>query len=72
MYSEYRGNKLQVLTKPVVTYKLIEVRSYNFRHCITMNKGTNDWVSFSFTHPSSLHLKAKFMKKNRLRTIVST
>ena len=31
----------------------------------------DDWVSFSFTYPSSLHLKAKFMKKNRLRMIVS-
>jgi len=37
-----------------------------------MNKGMDYWVSFSFTHPSSLHLKTKFMKKNQLRTIVST
>ena len=29
------------------------------------------WVRFSFGHPSSLHLKAKFMKKNRSHTIVS-
>jgi len=29
LYSRSRGNKLQVLTKTVVTYKQIEVRSYN-------------------------------------------
>ena len=29
----YRGNKLQVLTKTFVTYKKVEVRSYNFCHC---------------------------------------
>jgi len=42
-----------------------------FAIVLTMNKGMDYWVSFSFTHPS-LHLKAKFMKKNWSRTIVST
>ena len=32
MYSKYRENKLQALTKTVVTYQRIDVRSYNFRH----------------------------------------
>ena len=69
LYSEYRGNKLQAHTKMVVTYKPIEAV---FAIVLTINKGMDYWVSFSFTHPSSLHLKAKFMKKNRSRTIVST
>ena len=30
------------------------------------------WVSFFFSHPSSPYLKVKFMKKHRLRTIIST
>jgi len=29
-----------------------------------MNRGMDHWVSISFTHPPSLHLKAKFVKKN--------
>jgi len=37
-----------------------------------MNRGMDYCVSFSFTHPSSLHLEVKFMKKNQLCTIVST
>ena len=37
-----------------------------------MNRGINYWVSFSFTHPSSLHTKVKFVKKNRSRKIAST
>jgi len=32
LYSEYKGNKLQALTKTVVVYQPIEVQSYNF-HC---------------------------------------
>ena len=32
MYSKYRENKLQALTKTVVTYQRIDVRSYNFCH----------------------------------------
>ena len=30
--SKYRENKLQALTKMVVTYQRIEVQSYNFHH----------------------------------------
>jgi len=37
-----------------------------------MNRGIDCWVSFSFTHPPSLHLQAKFMKKNQSHMIVST
>ena len=43
-----------------------------FAILLTMKKAMDYWVSFSFTHLSSLHLKAKFMKKNWSRTIVST
>ena len=39
LYCEYRGNKLQVLTKMVVTYKQIEVQIYNFCHCICHEQG---------------------------------
>ena len=37
-----------------------------------MDKWIDYWVSFSFTHPSSLPLKAKFMKKSWLHAIVLT
>jgi len=39
LYSEYRGNNLQVLTKTVVTYQPIEVRSYSFCHCTHHEQG---------------------------------
>ena len=38
-YSEYRENKLQTLTKTVVTCKQIEVWSYNFCHCARHEQG---------------------------------
>ena len=34
VYSKYRENKLQALTKTVVSYQRIEVRNYNFHHRI--------------------------------------
>jgi len=37
-----------------------------------MNKRMDHCVSFSFTHASLLHLKAKFIKKNWSHTLVST
>jgi len=43
-----------------------------FAIVLTMNRGMDYWVSFSFTHPSLLHLKVKFMKKNWSCTIIST
>ena len=43
-----------------------------FAIVLAMNKGMDYWVSFCCTHPSSLHLKAKFVKKNRSRMIVLT
>ena len=39
MYSKYRENKLQALTKTVVTYQQIEVQSYNFHHCVRHEQG---------------------------------
>jgi len=39
LYSKYRGNKLQALTKTVVIYEWIEVRSYNFHHCAHHEQG---------------------------------
>jgi len=69
LYSEYRGNNLQALTKMVITYKLIEIRSYNFCHCTHHEQGNrllNKFFLYSFF---SL---VKFMKKNWLLTIVST
>jgi len=38
---------------------------------LTMSRGIDYWLRFSLTRPSLLHLKAKFMKKNQWRTIVS-
>ena len=39
LYSKYRENKLQALTKTVVTYQRIEVRSYNFHHRVRHEQG---------------------------------
>ena len=38
LYSADRGNKLQVLTKTVVTCEQIEVQSYNFCHCTCLEQ----------------------------------
>ena len=51
LYSEYRGNKLQALTKTVVTYKPIEVRSYNFCHC-THHEQENGLLGMFFLYSS--------------------
>ena len=34
LYSKFRENKLQALTKTVVTYQWIEVQSYTFHQCV--------------------------------------
>ena len=39
LYSKYRENKLQALTKMVVTYQQIEVRRYNFHHRFCHEQG---------------------------------
>ena len=39
MYSKYRENKLQALTKTFVTYQQIEVQSYTFHHCVCHEQG---------------------------------
>ena len=52
------------LQKMVITYKQIDVQSYNFRHCTCHEQDNGLMGKFFFTHPSSLHLKANFMKKN--------
>ena len=39
LYSEHRRNKLQALTKTVVAYQQIEVRSYIFCHCTCHAQG---------------------------------
>jgi len=46
-----------------VTYQL-RYGATIFAIVLTMNKGMDYWVILSFIRPSSLHLKAKFMKKN--------
>jgi len=51
LYSEYSGNKLQALTKTVVTSKPIKVRSYNFRHCTQHEQG-NGWLGKFFLYSS--------------------
>ena len=61
LYSKYRENKLQALTKTVVTYR---GRVKLFTIMFAMNRGINYWVSFSFIRPFSLHTKAKILKKN--------
>ena len=72
IYSKYRENKLQAPTKMVVTYQQIEVWSYNFHHRVCHEQGNQLLDNVSLTHPSSLHTKAKFVKKNRSRMIAST
>ena len=64
MYSKYRENKLQALTKTVVTYQQIEVRSYNFHHRVR-----HEWESISgYVFPLITLFTAyknEFVKKNR-------
>jgi len=74
LYSKYRENKLQRLSqKMVVTYKQkLRYRATIFAIALIMNRGMDYWLSFSFTHPSLLHLMVKFMKKNRSCTNVLT
>jgi len=57
LYSEYRESKLQALTKTVVTYKQIEVGSYNSCHCAHHKQGNQllHCISFSFIYPSFLY-----------------
>jgi len=43
-----------------------------FAIVLAMKREMDYLVSYSSTNPSSLHLKAKVMKKNGLFTIVST
>jgi len=65
-------NKLQVLTKEVVTYKPIEVRSYNFRHCTHHEQG-NGWLGEVFLYSSFFTaFEGRIHEKNWSRTIVST
>jgi len=51
LYSKYWRNKLQEFTKMVVTYKQIEVRSYNFHHCAHHEQG-NLLLGKSFLYSS--------------------
>ena len=66
MYSKYRKNILQALTKTVVTYQRIEVHSSNVHHRVRHEHGNQLLGKFSFTHSSSLHTKAKFMNRLQL------
>ena len=47
----------------VITYQRIEIRSYTFHHRVHHEQGINYWVYIFFTCTSSLHTKAKFVKK---------
>ena len=46
LYSKYRENKLQVLTKTDVTYKWSDVQTQNFTIVLTMNLGMDYWESW--------------------------
>ena len=48
---KYRENKLQALTKTVVTYQRIEVRSYNFHHRVHHEQG-NQLLGMVFLYSS--------------------
>jgi len=45
LYSKYRENRLQALTKMDVTYKWRDVQTQNFTIMLTMNLGMDYWVS---------------------------
>ena len=51
LYSKYRGNKLQALTKIVVTYEQIELRSYDFCHC-ARHEQRNELLGKFFSYSS--------------------
>jgi len=55
LYSKHRRNKLQGLTKTIITCEKIEVESYNFCHCACHEQGNRlPAISVSFIYPSSL------------------
>jgi len=60
------------LQKRLLLTNQLRYRATIFAIVLTMNKGMDYWIIFFFIHPSSLHLKMKFMKKNLLRRIMLT
>ena len=48
LYSKYRENKIQALTKMVVTYQRIEVRSYHFYHRVRYEQGNQLVSKFNY------------------------
>ena len=48
LYSKYKENKLQALTKTVVTYQRIEIQSYNFHHRVRHEQGNRLLGKFFF------------------------
>jgi len=69
LYNEYR---LQALTKMVVTYKQIEVQSYNFCHCTHHEQGNRLMGKFFLYSSFFTTFEGKFMKKNQSQAIIST
>ena len=64
LYRKYRENKLQALTKMIVTYQRIEVQSYNIHRRVRHEQVNQLLGTFFLYSPSSLHTKAKFVKNN--------
>jgi len=49
LYTKYRENKLQALTKMDVTYKWSKVKAWNLHHCVCHEmRNVEYWVSYSF------------------------
>ena len=66
LYSEYWGNRLQVPTKTVVTYKPIEVRSYNFRYCTHHEQGNGVLGKFLLYSPFFTAFKGKIHEEKSI------
>ena len=65
LYSAYRENKLQALTKMVVTCEWIEVQSYNFCHCACYEQG-NQLLGKFFSYSSFTAFKGKIHEEKSI------
>jgi len=71
LYSEYRENKLQVLTKMVVIYK--QIGATIFAIALILNRGMDYWVSFFVFSSFFTTFKSKIHEeKSILHTIILT
>ena len=66
LYSKYRENKLPALSKMVVNYQRIEVRSYNFHHRVRHEQGNQLLGKFFLCLPFFTAYKGKIHEEKSI------